>query len=58
MKILFCSLFVIGVLFSIASQVPAWFIGADKPTAPAWKAYGLIALFIWILIIILANVIL
>lgn len=55
---LFIILFIIGALFSNASHIPAWFLGAGKPTHPHWKIYGVIAGIIWILLLILANTIL
>lgn len=54
----FITLFIIGALFFNASHITSWFLGADKPTHPHWKLYGLIALAIWLLMLILANTIL
>lgn len=51
-------LFIIGALFFNASHITSWLLGADKPTHPHWKLYGLIALLIWLLILILANTLL
>jgi hypothetical protein len=58
MKYLFIILFIIGALFLNASHIPLWFLGAGKPTHPHWKLYGIIAIAIWLLILILANTIL
>ncbi|GEM_PF-6439810 len=58
MKYLLIILFIIGALFANASHIPAWFLGASKPTHPHWKLYGLIALIIWSAILVLANTIL
>jgi hypothetical protein len=48
-------LFIIGSLFVNASHIPAWIIGAGKPTHSHWKLYGAIGFIIWLLIFILAN---
>lgn len=50
--LLIITLFIVGCLFSNASHVPQWFLGAGKPTHQHWKIYGLIALIIWILLIV------
>lgn len=57
-KFLFIFLFIIGALFLNASHIPAWFLGAGKPTRPHWKFYGAVGLILWFLILILANAIL
>jgi hypothetical protein len=56
--ILIVILFVAGALFSNASHIPQWLLGAGKPTHPHWKLYGIIALAIWILLLISVNTIL
>jgi hypothetical protein len=58
MKYLFIILFIVDALFANASHIPQWFLGAGKPTHPYWKLYGLIALIIWLVILVLANTIL
>ncbi|MFC1930113.1 hypothetical protein ACFLW6_04590 [Chloroflexota bacterium] len=43
MKIaLFVILFVVGLLFFDAAHIPAWFLGAGRPTEPLWKTYAII----------------
>lgn len=57
MKIaLFVILFIAGFLFLNAAHIPAWALGAGKPTEPHWKTYAIIGASIWILLLILANV--
>jgi len=51
-------LFIVGALFFNASHIPAWFLGTGKPTHPHWKLYGLIAIIIWLLLLVLGNTIL
>ena len=51
-------LFIIGGLFMNASHIPAWLLGAGKPSHPHWKLYGLIGAAIWLFTFILANTIL
>lgn len=58
-KILIVTLFIVGCLFSNASQIPAWFIGAGKPKSsetPHWKVYGAIAVIIWVMLLVLLNI--
>lgn len=58
MKFLYTVLFIIGCLFSNASQIPGWFFGAGKPNSaktPLWKLYGVIAIIIWIILLVLPN---
>jgi len=60
-KIIVFVLFILGCLFSNASQIPAWFLGAGKPNSkitPHWKIYGVIAVIIWITLLFLANILL
>jgi len=57
-KVIFILLFILGALFLNAAHVPAWFLGASKPTHSHWKTYAIIGVGIWILILILANTIL
>jgi len=56
--ILFITLFIIGGLFINASHIPAWFLGAGKPTHPHWRLYGFIGVIFWLLTLILANTVL
>jgi uncharacterized membrane protein len=58
MKIVLIILFISGILFSNASHIPQWYLGAGKPTHPHWKVYGIIAIIIWILLLVLANTVL
>jgi len=56
MKIaLFIILFILGSLFFNAAHIPAWLLGAGKPTEPHWKVYALIGASIWLLLFLLAN---
>ena len=58
-KAIYIALFILGALFSNASQIPAWFLGAGKPDnkqTPHWKAYGAIAATIWIALLVLGNI--
>jgi len=48
-------LFIAGLLFFNAAHIPAWFLGAGKPTEPHWKVYAIIGVSIWLLLLILAN---
>lgn len=57
-KILLITLFILGALFSNASQIPAWLLGAGRPSdkeTPHWRTYGVIAALIWIMLLVLAN---
>ena len=57
MKIaVFVIFFITGGLFFNAAHIPAWFLGAGKPTEPHWKVYAIIGASIWLLLLILANV--
>lgn len=61
MKIFLIVLFILGLLFSNASQIPAWLIGAGKPSekeTPHWKTYAVIAAIIWVSLLVLANIML
>lgn len=52
---IFIILFILGGLFLNASHIPAWWLGAGKPTHQYWKIYGLIGLGIYFLMFVLAN---
>ncbi len=57
-KIILVVIFILGALFSNASQIPAWLLGAGKPNdkeTPHWKVYGVIAAFLWVGLFAIAN---
>lgn len=54
-QILIVILFILGTMFSLASQIPAWFLTGEKPDESHWKIYGLIAGVIWLLLLIVGN---
>ena len=58
MKIaVFIILFVAGLLFLNAAQIPALvFGGGREPDIPHWKSYTAIGVSLWLLIVFLANV--
>lgn len=52
-------LLIIGIVFTFASKIPAWILGAGKPSnkeTPLWKLYGVIAIIIWIILLVLLNI--
>jgi len=54
--ILIIVLFLLGYLFFNASHIPAWIFGEEKPTHKNWEIYGIIAVSIWVLTLIFANI--
>lgn len=56
MDIAIITLFIIGGMFFMASHIPVWFLSGKKPNHQYWKLYSVIAISIWVLILILANI--